>query len=100
MANLLSTFAQFEKEILQERIREGLVNARRKGRKLGCPSKEIDLQALLDLRKKGMGIKKIAKQMKLSVGVVHKSLKKLCPPDLENKGSKTEENGYWKSDDL
>ena len=99
MANLLSTFAQFEKEILQERIREGLVNAIRKGRKLGRPSKEIDLETLLNLRKRGMGIKKIAREMKLSVGVVHKSLKKLCPPDLENKGSKNEETGDWKTDD-
>ena len=93
MANLLAIFGQFEKEILQERIREGLVNARRKGRRLGRPSKEVDVEAMIELRKKGMGIKRIAKEMKLSVGVVHKSLKNLCPPDLENKGPQNEKIG-------
>ena len=104
MANLLAIFSQFEKEILQERIREGLVNARRKGRKLGRPCKEIDVEKLLNLRSKGMGVKKIAREMKLSVGLVHKSLKNIHPPSLDNKAFQNQEEmwelGVWKSDDL
>src|SRR6202167_1914593 len=38
MAGLLSVFAEFEHEILRERIRAGLVEARRKGTKLGRPT--------------------------------------------------------------
>ncbi len=37
MAGLLSVFAEFEHEILRERIRAGIVEARRKGTKLGRP---------------------------------------------------------------
>ena len=37
MAGLLSVFAEFEHEILRERIRAGLVEARRKGIRLGRP---------------------------------------------------------------
>jgi putative DNA-invertase from lambdoid prophage Rac len=37
MAGLLSVFAEFEREILRERIRTGIVEARRKGTKLGRP---------------------------------------------------------------
>lgn len=37
MAGLLSVFAEFENKILRERIRAGLVEARRKGTKLGRP---------------------------------------------------------------
>ena len=37
MAGLLSVFAEFEREILRERIRAGIVEARRKGIKLGRP---------------------------------------------------------------
>ena len=37
MAGLLSVFAEFEHEILRERIRAGLVEARRKGTRLGRP---------------------------------------------------------------
>src|SRR6266542_1118406 len=35
MAGLLAVFAEFEREILRERIRAGLANARRNGKKLG-----------------------------------------------------------------
>jgi putative DNA-invertase from lambdoid prophage Rac len=37
MAGLLSVFAEFEREILRERIRAGIVEARRKGTRLGRP---------------------------------------------------------------
>jgi DNA invertase Pin-like site-specific DNA recombinase len=37
MAGLLSVFAEFEREILRERIRAGIVEARLKGTKLGRP---------------------------------------------------------------
>ena len=38
MAGLLSVFAQFEHEILRERVRAGLAHARRNGRRLGRPA--------------------------------------------------------------
>ena len=38
MAGLLSVFAEFEREILRERIRAGIVEARRKGKRLGRPA--------------------------------------------------------------
>ncbi len=37
MAGLLSVFAEFERDILRERVRAGLAEARRKGTKLGRP---------------------------------------------------------------
>src|SRR3984885_4834343 len=37
MAGLLSVFAEFEHEILRERIRAGIVEARMQGKHLGCP---------------------------------------------------------------
>ena len=37
MAALLAVFAEFEKEILRERVRAGLAHARQNGRKLGRP---------------------------------------------------------------
>src|SRR5712692_2266978 len=38
MAGLLSVFAEFEREILRERVRAGLVHARQNGKKLGRPA--------------------------------------------------------------
>jgi putative DNA-invertase from lambdoid prophage Rac len=38
MAALLAVFAEFEREILRERVRAGLAHARRNGQKLGRPT--------------------------------------------------------------
>jgi putative DNA-invertase from lambdoid prophage Rac len=37
MAGLLAVFAEFEREILRERVRAGLANARQNGTRLGRP---------------------------------------------------------------
>ena len=37
MAALLAVFAEFEREILRERVRAGLAHARQSGRRLGRP---------------------------------------------------------------
>ncbi len=37
MAGLLAVFAEFEREILRERVRAGLAHARLNGKKLGRP---------------------------------------------------------------
>ena len=37
MAGLLAVFAEFEREILRERVRAGLAHARQNGKKLGRP---------------------------------------------------------------
>jgi putative DNA-invertase from lambdoid prophage Rac len=84
LANLLAVFSEFEKDLIRERVLEGLVNARRKGKKLGRPSKDVDVETMLNLRTKGFGIKRIARQMKLSVGKIHKTLSELASKNSIN----------------
>ncbi|MBS1983426.1 MAG: recombinase family protein [Bdellovibrionales bacterium] len=38
MAGLLAVFAEFEREVLRERVKAGLAQARRKGKRLGRPA--------------------------------------------------------------
>ena len=45
MAGLLAVFAEFEREILRERVRAGLAHARQNGKRLGRPPLE-DQQAV------------------------------------------------------
>ena len=40
MAGLLAVFAEFEREILRERVRAGLAHARHQGKRLGRPPLE------------------------------------------------------------
>jgi len=88
LANLLAVFSEFERDIIRERVREGLKNAVRKGKRLGRKPLEVDLDKLVQLKREGIGIKKIAQAMNVSIGWVHKTLKNLGQETLENQGTK------------
>ena len=81
MFHLLAAFAEFEKELIRSRVLSGVAHARAKGKKLGRPREEIDMDKLFGLRQNGMTVRAISKEMKLSVGLVHKT--------LLNRGQKT-----------
>jgi DNA invertase Pin-like site-specific DNA recombinase len=61
-----AAFAEFEREILRERVKAGLRAARAKGKRLGRPSKDIDIVAAVDLHLKGHSLASIARQLKIS----------------------------------
>jgi len=64
MAGLLSVFAEFEHEILRERIRAGLIEARRKGTKLGRPLTAAKKSAQIrKLHRAGVSKAKIARRL-------------------------------------
>ena len=44
MAGLLAVFAEFEREILRERVRAGLAHARQNGQRLGRPARRPDTE--------------------------------------------------------
>jgi DNA invertase Pin-like site-specific DNA recombinase len=64
---IVSAVAQLERDLICERVRCGLRNARAKGKRLGRPTVVIDLTRLHALRAQGLGWRKVAKQ--LGVGV-------------------------------
>lgn len=76
MLHLLASFAEFERELIRERVKAGLAHARSKGKRLGrCP--KIDerlLRTMKDMRDKGVSIRGISKELGVSKSLVHKSL--------------------------
>jgi DNA invertase Pin-like site-specific DNA recombinase len=85
MANLIGVFAEFERDLIRERVKAGLQNAKAKGIRLGRASL-IDVGLLTkvsDLRDKGMTIRAIAGHLNVSSGLVHKSLKILRQETLD-----------------
>jgi DNA invertase Pin-like site-specific DNA recombinase len=75
MFGMLSVFADFEREIIRERVNAGLDRARAEGKTLGRPklSKEKHDQALR-YKMDGLSIRQISKKVGISVGAVHKAL--------------------------
>ena len=67
MAGLLAVFAEFEREILRERVRAGLAHARHQGRRLGHPP--LPVQKAAEARKlfrQGTSKSEIARRLNIS----------------------------------
>jgi len=92
MAKFIGPFAKFECDLIRERVRAGLENDRRKGKR---PGRRLffdmaSLGTLGCLRDRGMSVRAIAREMKVSKSLVHKSLKIRNAQAQENQGSEEE----------
>ena len=76
MLHLLGAFAEFEKEIIRERVKAGVAHAKSKGKRLGRRPllDERLLRTVRDRRDKGISIRNISKELGVSKSLVHKSL--------------------------
>ena len=68
---------EFERSLIRERVKAGLENAKKQGKKLGRPStmNESTKAAIIELKKKSMGVKAIAKILKVGCGTCYTVLK-------------------------
>jgi DNA invertase Pin-like site-specific DNA recombinase len=65
MAALLAVFAEFEREILRERVRAGLTHARQNGKRLGRPATAaMHADQVRRLRRSGLSKSEIARRLK------------------------------------
>lgn len=74
MFHLLAAFAQFERELIRERVRAGLANARARGKVLGRPRRIVDHEQVRVLRENRVSLRAIAKTAGVSTGVVRRVL--------------------------
>ena len=68
MFGMMGVFAEFERSLIQERVKAGLQRAKTQGKRLGRPPvPTIQIEMIKRLRTEGQSYKKIAKRMDLSV---------------------------------
>src|SRR6516225_7836315 len=77
---IFASIAEFERELIRDRVRSGLAAARHKGRKLGRPRLEMDQGRIVRLRANGASLRAISDQLGISVGSVHRALQ--CSKNL------------------
>jgi DNA invertase Pin-like site-specific DNA recombinase len=71
MFSMMGVFAEFERSMIQERVRAGLKRARAEGKVLGRPKVSAKVEAKVrDLRRQGTGIQKTARLAGCGVGTV------------------------------
>ena len=75
MFAVIGAMAEFERALIQERVRAGLRNARAKGKQLGRPKRIVNRDTILRLKAEGVSVRQIAAQLGVGYGTVRARLK-------------------------
>jgi DNA invertase Pin-like site-specific DNA recombinase len=71
---IFASIAEFERELIRDRVRSGLALARNRGRRLGRPRIVVDASKVARLRAQGASIASIARELGLGKGTVQRAL--------------------------
>jgi DNA invertase Pin-like site-specific DNA recombinase len=77
MFQIIGAMAEFEKSLIQERVRAGLRNARAKGRRLGRPRVTVDSQEIARLRAQGHSWSTIQQETGVAKGTAQRAFSRL-----------------------
>jgi DNA invertase Pin-like site-specific DNA recombinase len=74
MFQIIGAMAEFERALIQERVRAGLRNAKAKGKRIGRPRQEVDSSIVLKLRAEGLSWRAVSEHLKLGLGTVYRAV--------------------------
>jgi DNA invertase Pin-like site-specific DNA recombinase len=82
MFQIIGAMAEFERSLIQERVKAGMRNARAKGKRLGRPRADVDESRVQALRASGASWRAVAEKLGVGIGTVHRisqrRSKKVC----------------------
>jgi DNA invertase Pin-like site-specific DNA recombinase len=73
---IIAAISQLERELISERVKNGLVNARAKGKRIGAPKIHKSTDLIHHLRHQDHSLREIAKLVGCSTATVQRNLKK------------------------
>ncbi len=71
---IFASIAEFERELIRDRVRSGLAAARARGKKLGRPRRRVDRSRVARLQTAGHSVNAISKLLKISRGTITRAL--------------------------
>lgn len=72
--SIIASIGELEREMIRERVRNGLKAAKARGKILGQPKKHINALPFIELKKSGLTHRQIAKTLNCSTGTVSRIL--------------------------
>lgn len=72
MFHIVGAMAEFERELCRERILAGQRHARAKGKHLGRPRTEVDVERVEQMRRARMSWRQIARKLDVPLGTLHR----------------------------
>ena len=73
MCQILGAMAEFERSLIQERVRAGLRSARARGKRLGRPKQVVSEVRIHELRQSGLSWRAIARELGVGTGTVYRA---------------------------
>jgi DNA invertase Pin-like site-specific DNA recombinase len=74
MFQIIGAMAEFERALIQERVKAGLRNAKAKGKRIGRPRQQVDSLLVLKLRSEGFSWRRISERLGLGLGTVYRAI--------------------------
>ena len=81
---IFASIAEFERELIRDRVKSGIAAARSKGKKLGRPRVVVDASEIARLRASGASWPSIARQLGVSVGTAYQTARSLSKIPVKN----------------
>jgi DNA invertase Pin-like site-specific DNA recombinase len=75
--HIVGAVAQFERDLIAERVRAGMAHARAMGKRIGRPRAIVDVEAVSKLREGGQSLREIAASLNIPVSRVRRALLRL-----------------------
>jgi DNA invertase Pin-like site-specific DNA recombinase len=70
---IVSAVAQLERDLIRERVRAGLRNARAKGKRFGRPRVQVDAASIAQLRRDGLSWSQVCQRLRVSKGTAQRA---------------------------
>jgi len=74
---IFASIAEFERELIRDRVKSGIASARSKGKRLGRPRVSVGAVRIAFLRASGASWPTIARELGVSVGTVYQAARSL-----------------------
>ena len=75
--HIVGAVAQFERDLIAERVRAGMAHARAMGKRIGRPRAAVDAEAVARLRAEGRSLRGIAQVLRIPVSRVRRALQRV-----------------------
>lgn len=70
---IFGSIAEFERELIRDRVRSGIAAAKARGKRLGRPRATVDAARIAALRAQGCSWRAIADEMDVGVGTIRRA---------------------------
>ena len=64
---IFASIAEFERELIRDRVRSGIAAARARGKRLGRPRRQVDVSRVAALRAEGLSWRDVGRELKVGV---------------------------------